>query len=208
MANFHLILGGARSGKSTHAEALALAARARSEKPKKLTYIATATAGDDEMSERIKRHKLRRSEQWLTIEEPLDLASAISKLDDSSIVLIDCLTLWLSNCLHANCWDKQKTMLLNALAQSKADIIMVSNEVGSGIVPMGELSRQFVDESGWLHQELAQLCENVSLIIAGLPLSLKPNTIQTISNFESTEFLAPPESFNTPEPEQTKVTRE
>lgn len=175
----HLVLGGARSGKSTFAENLALEALSKL-KPRKqhhsnqsIIYIATATAGDDEMSDRIKQHRHRRDEQWQTIEEPLDLAKTLNECPADSIILVDCLTLWLSNCLHRKCWDSQKKQLLETLPQLPSTVILVSNEVGSGIIPMGELSRQFVDESGWLHQHLAEHCSDVSLIVAGLPMALK-----------------------------------
>lgn len=172
----HLILGGARSGKSRYAEQQA---QQHAEKNhQQLWYVATATRGDDEMVLRIQEHQMRRGEQWQLIEEPVDLVSQLNRLDsEDHCVLIDCLTLWLSNILlseEANVsWKKIKPLFLQAFTSSKASIFMVSNEVGSGIVPMGELSRQFVDESGWLHQDLATACDQVSLVTAGLPLALK-----------------------------------
>lgn len=174
----HLVLGGARSGKSTFAENLALEALSKHKtlKPhsnKSIIYIATATASDGEMSGRIKQHQDRRDEHWRTIEEPLNLAQTLSVCPSDSVILVDCLTLWLSNCLHKECWNTQKKQLLKTLPRLPSTVILVSNEVGSGIVPMGELSRQFVDESGWLHQRLAELCSDVSLIVAGLPMALK-----------------------------------
>jgi len=151
----YLILGGARSGKSSFAERLI--EKISTEKGTKKVYVATATAGDDEMSDRIQRHK--------------------------NHVLIDCLTLWLSNCLHKGCWTEQRAELLSALQTCQADVVMVSNEVGSGIIPMGELSRQFTDQSGWLHQDLAQQCSHVSLIVAGLESTLKtPNLNDSIKS--------------------------
>lgn len=168
----HLILGGARSGKSTFAENAVLEL-CKQHNIKQRYYIATATAGDGEMSDRIQQHQARRDALWHTIEEPIELAKVLLNCPSESIVLIDCLTLWLSNCLHHNCWDIQKRALLESLPKLTARLIFVSNEVGSGIVPMGELSRQFVDESGWLHQRLAEHCSDVSLIVAGLPLALK-----------------------------------
>jgi adenosylcobinamide kinase/adenosylcobinamide-phosphate guanylyltransferase len=169
----HLVLGGARSGKSTYAEKLALELIRQNTSNSQLIYIATATAADGEMSKRISQHQARRDDRWLTIEEPVELADTLLQCPGNATVLIDCLTLWLSNCLHQDCWDSQKTKLLDAVAQITAKVIIVSNEVGSGIVPMGELSRTFVDESGWLHQRLAEQCSDVSLIVAGLPLALK-----------------------------------
>jgi adenosylcobinamide kinase/adenosylcobinamide-phosphate guanylyltransferase len=171
----HLILGGARSGKSTFAEKLSLELHQQKSSNSQLLYIATATAGDSEMSRRISQHQTRRDAQWRTIEEPIELAETLLKCPVDATILVDCLTLWLSNCLHQNCWNSQKRKLLDIVAQIPTNIIFVSNEVGSGIVPMGELSRQFVDESGWIHQRLAEQCSDVSLIVAGLPLALKRN---------------------------------
>jgi len=181
--SIHLILGGARSGKSTYAENCAIDAFSNNQLAQqsseqlnnqaKLIYLATATAGDNEMSERIRHHQERRNADWQLIEEPLDLANIINNANSNTTILVDCLTLWLSNCLHREVWLQQRTDLLNALTETTANIIMVSNEVGSGIVPMGELSRQFVDESGWLHQQIASIADKVDLVVAGLPLSLK-----------------------------------
>jgi len=167
----YLILGGARSGKSSFAERLVEGITNR--KGTKKVYIATATADDDEMFERIARHKNQRDKQWRVNEERFDLATHLNKASTNDCILIDCLTLWLSNCLHQECWIEQRAKLLTALQSCPADVIMVSNEVGSGIVPMGKLSRQFIDESGWLHQALAQQCSHVSLIVAGLENVLK-----------------------------------
>jgi len=175
-----LILGGARSGKSRLAEQRALEWQAQTRG--ELIYLATASAGDDEMSHRIHQHQARRNERWQLIEEPLDLAGAIAgqqALKQPACLLIDCLTLWISNCLHSGCWETERERLLAQVqtltaGSSALQLIMVSNEVGSGIVPLGELSRDFVDASGWLHQALAQACEQVTLVVAGLPLELKP----------------------------------
>ena len=173
MKKSHLILGGARSGKSSYAEQLTLDAHMRQAAPNELVYIATATAGDDEMAARIGHHQARRKQQWQTIEEPINLAKVLTQFDENSIILIDCLTLWLSNCLHQECWSAEKDEFISAVKNSKSDIFMVSNEVGSGVIPMGSLSRKFVDESGWLHQQLAKICEKVTLVVAGLPMALK-----------------------------------
>jgi len=170
----YLILGGARSGKSRYAENAALALHQQSNSDSSLIYLATATSGDSEMQDRIKHHQQRRdSEKWLLKEEPVNIANVISECKSSDTILVDCLTLWLSNCLHQQCWLKQRDTLLGALNHYQGNVVMVSNEVGSGIVPMGALSRQFVDESGWLHQQLAEICDNVSLVVAGLPLHIK-----------------------------------
>lgn len=166
----HLILGGARSGKSTYAERAVLEHADTDRKP---FYIATASAGDSEMSERIQQHQQRRDKQWVLIEEKIALAEQITRLKQGDRVLIDCLTLWLSNCLHQDCWPAQRDALLDALSTTDATVVMVSNEVGSGIVPMGELSRQFVDHSGWLHQAVAAHCDTVTLVVAGLAMPLK-----------------------------------
>ena len=165
-----LILGGARSGKSRYAEQQ-LVQNAGDDKS--LIYVATATADDGEMNTRIQQHQSRRDESWRLIEEPLLLAEVISSFTSNDLVLIDCLTLWISNCLHHNVWTQYKNDFLQAYEQSQATIILVSNEVGQGVVPMGELSRRFVDETGWLHQDLAALSERVTMVVAGLPMTLK-----------------------------------
>lgn len=164
----HLILGGARSGKSRFAEQCALAS------PHQLHYIATAQALDEEMATRVAMHRQQRNPRWQLIEEPLQLHTALQCADGANnCILVDCLTLWLSNCLAAEIWTESKQQLLNTLDQLSADVLLVSNEVGNGIVPLGKLSRTFVDESGCLHQELAQRCERVTLVTAGLPQTLK-----------------------------------
>lgn len=168
----HLILGGARSGKSRYAEQLCLSLQQQNPSSE-LVYIATATAGDGEMANRIEQHQRRRGPEWRLNECTVNLAASLKDTHSDSIVLIDCLTLWLSNCLHQHCWDTERARFLDSLARFEGTVIMVSNEVGSGIVPLGRLSREFVDQSGWLHQELAKKCNNVSLVVAGLPLSLK-----------------------------------
>lgn len=167
----HLILGGARSGKSRFAERTTK--QLASHQNKQLIYIATATADDQEMAERIKKHQQDRTQDWQLKEHPTKLAAAIEKSTDQQSILVDCLTLWLSNCLHQNIWQEEKDAFLNALKQCPCDVVLVSNEVGSGIIPMGELSRQFVDESGWLHQQLADICTDVSMVVAGLAMPLK-----------------------------------
>ena len=163
-----LILGGARSGKSRLAEA-----RAR-ESGHRLIYIATATAGDDEMAARIGHHRARRGPEWQTVESPLDLADTLDTLArPDRCLVVDCLTLWLSNCLHHQRWPAERDALLKAVGRLPGRVILVSNEVGSGLVPLGELSRHFADESGWLHQQLAQVARRVTLVVAGLSLELK-----------------------------------
>lgn len=169
MTLFHeLILGGARSGKSTLAEQRAVNSALE------LVYVATATAGDGEMSQRITHHQQRRGAQWTLVEEPIALAETLRQQQHPGrCIVIDCLTLWLSNCLHRQCWEQESTQLLTVLPELSGHIILVSNETGLGVVPMGELSRQFVDEAGFLHQQLANVCQQVTLVVAGLPLALK-----------------------------------
>ena len=178
----HLILGGARSGKSRLAENIAKDAEL---KGLSVCYLATAQAHDEEMNQRIVQHQNDRPKHWDLLESPLYLAEAIKQaLEKSDCVLIDCLTLWLSNCLcHENSdfYAQQKAVFIEFLTSFIKDensykskqLIFVSNEVGHGIVPMGELSRQFVDQAGWLHQELAALANQVDFVMAGLPLTLK-----------------------------------
>ena len=147
-----LILGGARSGKSARAQALAEAAS-----PHRL-FVATAEALDAEMTDRIKRHQADRGEGWRTIEAPLDLVSVIQ----GESVLIDCLTLWLSNLFHHNRDIEQETMALcNALQSSQVQIALVSNEIGLGLVPETSLGRAFRDAQGRLNQKVAAVCTNI-----------------------------------------------
>ncbi|KPH64523.1 adenosylcobinamide kinase [Pseudoalteromonas porphyrae] len=170
-ANHTLILGGARSGKSRFAEQLAQ----QSNKP--VIYLATGQAHDVEMQTRIKHHQQQRPTDWQLIEEPITLAATLqTHSSKNNCILVDCLTLWLSNCLcsgRSDCWDEQKTAFLNIFDNLPGQVIFVSNEVGHGIVPLGELSRQFVDESGWLHQAIAVKAARVEFIMAGLALTLK-----------------------------------
>lgn len=178
MAKIHLILGGARSGKSSMAEREAIAQAEVT--GKNLVYIATAQAHDQEMTERINKHQKDRSLDWQTIECPLELVEELSELKQQAVViLVDCLTLWVTNYLcqyGIDRWQQVKQLFNLALSEwstAEADLLLVSNEVGHGIVPMGELSRQFVDESGWLHQDIAKVADKVDFIMAGLPLNLK-----------------------------------
>ena len=166
-----LILGGARSGKS------ALAERTASESARAVEDVATAQARDGEMAARIAHHRERRPPHWFCIEEPLALANVLrDHARDDRCVLVDCLTLWLSNLLgdgDATRFARERDALLDALPTLPGEILLVSNEVGLGVVPMGELSRRFVDEAGRLHQQIAQRCERVLFVAAGLPLTLK-----------------------------------
>jgi adenosylcobinamide kinase/adenosylcobinamide-phosphate guanylyltransferase len=166
-----LILGGARSGKSRLAERLA------AESGLAVVYLATSQALDGEMSSRIREHRERRPAHWGLIEEPLQLARVLrEQAGDGRCLLVDCLTLWLTNLLMLD--DPQRLLaernaLLEALVELPGRIIFVSNETGLGVVPMGELSRRYVDEAGWLHQALAERCERVVFTVAGLPMILK-----------------------------------
>lgn len=166
-----LILGGARSGKSRCAEQLAAGSGLER------VYIATATAGDAEMASRIRDHRERRDDGWTTVEESLELARMlVEHASPNRCLLVDCLTLWLTNLLLAPdpaVFPRERARLLAVLAELPGRVIFVSNEVGQGVVPMDALSRRFVDESGWLHQELAARCDRVLWVVAGLPQVLK-----------------------------------
>jgi adenosylcobinamide kinase/adenosylcobinamide-phosphate guanylyltransferase len=168
-----LILGGARSGKSALAERLAVDARCA------VTYLATAQALDPEMAQRIDHHRARRPAAWACVEEPLALAATLREhAREQHCVLVDCLTLWLSNLLgdaDPTRFARERIALLDVVPQLPGEIIFVSNEVGLGITPMGELTRRFVDEAGRLHQALAERCERVLFVAAGLPFPLKGN---------------------------------
>ena len=144
-----------------------------------VTYIATAAAHDQEMDDRISHHQSRRPDHWLLVEEPLFLGRSIEQLNQKgNCLLIDCLTLWITNLLlkdDATFFEEQTALLLKSLSQSNNHIILVSNETGMGVVPLGEISRRFVDESGRLHQALASIADKVTLSVAGLPMILKDN---------------------------------
>lgn len=176
MGRIELILGGARSGKSRYAEQQLLQANSD------VVYIATAQALDGEMQQRIERHQQQRPAHWHTIEQPIALAEAIQQVSAShprAAILVDCLTLWVTNCLLADsdCWPSEKDALLRLLPQLSQPLWLVSNEVGQGIIPMGELSRRFVDEAGWLHQAIAAQADGVTWMVAGLPMVVKSSAI-------------------------------
>lgn len=163
------ILGGARSGKTAYA--LGQAQRASQGR---LTMIATAQALDAEMATRIARHQAERGEAWTTIEAPLDLAGAVRNLRPGDVAVIDCLTLWLTNQMLAEAQIAPAVAeLIEALAASPAGLVVISNEVGQGIVPDNALARRFRDEAGWMHQALAKAADQVVMVIAGLPMRLK-----------------------------------
>jgi len=163
-----LVLGGARSGKSRHAEALVQA------HAPPWTYIATAQGFDDEMRERIALHRERRPQGWITRDAPLDLARAIREAEPRTPVLVDCLTLWLTNVMLAE-RDVPAAIaeLEEACAEAVGPLVLVSNEVGLGIVPDNALARRFRDHAGILHQRLAARADQVLLMVAGLPLTVK-----------------------------------
>ncbi|MGP6461011.1 bifunctional adenosylcobinamide kinase/adenosylcobinamide-phosphate guanylyltransferase [Pseudomonas parakoreensis] len=166
-----LILGGARSGKSRLAEKLA------SDSQLAVTYIATSQPLDGEMNARVAHHRARRPAEWALIEEPIALARVLREnAGGERCLLVDCLTLWLTNLLmldDAARLAAERDALLDGLASLPGEIIFVSNETGMGVVPLGELTRRYVDEAGWLHQALAERCQRVVLTVAGLPLTLK-----------------------------------
>lgn len=166
-AHLTLVLGGARSGKSRYAESLIAAL------PPPWTYLATAEAGDAEMAARIAAHRARRGPQWRTIEAPRDLAAGLNSCQTAP-VLVDCLTLWLSNLMLADADIEAEMVLLEqTLSAAFAPIVLVANEVGSGIVPNNPLGRRFRDRQGVLNQRMAVRADRVVLVVAGLPLAIK-----------------------------------
>ncbi|MCQ4349060.1 bifunctional adenosylcobinamide kinase/adenosylcobinamide-phosphate guanylyltransferase [Pseudomonas stutzeri] len=166
-----LILGGARSGKSRLAERLAI------ESGLAVTYLATAQAGDGEMAARIAHHQARRPAGWALVEEPVRLMQALrDHAAENRCLLVDCLTLWLTNLLlldDGNHLTRERDALLEGIAALPGRLILVGNETGLGVVPLGELTRRYVDEAGWLHQALAERAQRVTFCVAGLPMILK-----------------------------------
>ncbi len=167
-----LVLGGARSGKSAFAEKLVAATGGT------VVYVATAAAGDGEMADRIARHRAARDPRWRTIEEPLDLAATLRReAEGNAAILVDCLTLWLSNLIGAGRDVAEATSdLADCLSAMKSPVVLVSNEVGEGIVPANALSRGFRDDHGRLNQAVADVADQVVLMVAGQPLLVKPAT--------------------------------
>jgi adenosylcobinamide kinase/adenosylcobinamide-phosphate guanylyltransferase len=179
----HLILGGARSGKTRCAlnVAASLAERCHA----RVFYVATAEARDAEMEDRIRRHRLERPAHWNTVEAPHQLARALESIPAQGVIVIDCLTLWLSNALLQDfredeptadlpTWFAERDSLLKHLEQARQSIVLVSNEVGMGIVPLAPVTRRFQSEQGWLNQAVAGLCEQVTLVVAGIALPVRP----------------------------------
>ncbi|AFM32688.1 MULTISPECIES: bifunctional adenosylcobinamide kinase/adenosylcobinamide-phosphate guanylyltransferase [Stutzerimonas stutzeri subgroup] len=166
-----LILGGARSGKSRFAERLA------ADSGLAVTYIATSQPLDGEMTERIAHHRERRPAHWTLVEEPLQLVRVLREQAAANrCLLVDCLTLWLTNLLmldDAARLAEERDALLECLDGLPGRILLVSNETGLGVVPLGELTRRYVDEAGWLHQAVAERAQRVTFMVAGLPMTLK-----------------------------------
>jgi len=164
-----LVLGGARSGKSSFSEKLVLSSGLDAD------YVATGRAWDDEMRERIREHQSRRGAVWTGHEEPVDLVGLLQKIDDPKrIILIDCLTLWVTNLMMDNRdMPAEFEALCRHIAVAKAQLVFVSNEVGLGIVPDNRMAREFRDHAGRLHQNVAEVANEVYFIAAGLPLKMK-----------------------------------
>lgn len=171
MKKVTLLTGGSRSGKSAHALELA-------DQYKKKAFIATAVAFDKEMEDRVQKHQAERGKEYLTIEEPLDVAKAIeSAPDDTEAIVLDCLTVWTGN-LQYHFPDKVERQeyldgLFNCLRNPKCHIYVVTNEVGMGIVPENALSREFRDEAGWLNQQVASIANQVIFMVSGIPMMIK-----------------------------------
>ena len=177
-----LVLGAARSGKTNHA---ILLAQSLSSKPgREVVYVATAQALDPEMTRRIQLHRAERPDSWTTVEAPKELAQALQSLGDETIVIVDCLTLWLSNVMlkdfsEANpteplpSWQRERSAFLQWLNEFRGTAFLVTNEVGAGIVPMSALSRRFQDEQGRLNQAVAAICDTVTLVVAGIAVPIK-----------------------------------
>ncbi|MFE1815064.1 bifunctional adenosylcobinamide kinase/adenosylcobinamide-phosphate guanylyltransferase [Metapseudomonas otitidis] len=166
-----LILGGARSGKSRLAE------RQAADSGLAVVYIATSQPLDGEMSARVAHHRARRPDHWGLVEEPVELARVLREhASDGTCLLVDCLTLWLTNLLMLEDDARlaaERDALLACIAELPGRVLLVSNETGLGVVPLGELTRRYVDEAGWLHQALAERCTRVTFTVAGLPMLLK-----------------------------------
>ncbi len=163
-----LVLGGVRSGKSALAEQLV------SEQAEPVVYVATATIGDAEMHERVRRHRTRRPAEWSLQEEPLrlgELLNQVARKAPAPVLLIDCVSLWVSNLLHADeaVFARERDHFLSALVDYPAPVVVVSNEVGLGIIGMDPLTRRFADELGWLNQALAKRCDGWCCQWPGLP---------------------------------------
>lgn len=177
-----LILGGARSGKTAHAISLAKSLSAH--KNFDVTYVATAQPLDAEMRHRISLHRAERPATWHTLEAPGGLAQAVAALPTDRVVVIDCMTLWLSNALLHDFredaptaslpdWERERADFLQWLNATHNEVLLISNEVGAGIVPLSPVSRRFQDEQGRLNQALAAICDQVTLVVAGIAVPIK-----------------------------------
>jgi adenosylcobinamide kinase / adenosylcobinamide-phosphate guanylyltransferase len=182
-AGRRLIIGGARSGKTAHAIALATALSAA--QGADVTYVATAQALDEEMHHRISLHRAERPATWRTLEAPAGLAQALHARSESGILVIDCMTLWLSNALLKDfredaptapmpTWEIERDQFLQWLQAVRDEVLLISNEVGTGIVPLAPVARRFQDEQGRLNQMLAAVCDQVTLVVAGIAIPIKP----------------------------------
>lgn len=177
-----LILGGARSGKTAHA--ISLAKSLSTQKKSDVTYVATAQPLDDEMRHRISLHRSERPSAWHTLEAPGGLAQAVAALPADHIVVIDCMTLWLSNALLQDFrgdaptaalpnWERECAGFVQWLNATDNEVLLISNEVGAGIVPLSAVARRFQDEQGRLNQALAAICDQVTLVVAGIAVPIK-----------------------------------
>lgn len=177
-----LILGGARSGKTAHA--LSLAKSLSAQKKFDVTYVATAQPLDAEMRHRISLHRAERPATWHTVEAPGSLAQAVAALPADHVVVIDCMTLWLSNALLHDfredaptaalpTWERERAEFLQWLSATCNEVLLISNEVGAGIVPLSPVARRFQDEQGRLNQALAATCDQVTLVVAGIAVPIK-----------------------------------
>lgn len=177
-----LILGGARSGKTAHA--ISLAKSLSTQRNFDVTYVATAQPLDDEMRHRISLHRAERPATWHTLEAPGGLAQAVSTLPADRVVVIDCMTLWLSNALLQDfrddaptaglpVWERERADFLQWLNATHNEVVLISNEVGAGIVPLSPVSRRFQDEQGRLNQALGVICDQVTLVVAGIAVPIK-----------------------------------
>ncbi|HKQ81259.1 MAG TPA: bifunctional adenosylcobinamide kinase/adenosylcobinamide-phosphate guanylyltransferase [Steroidobacteraceae bacterium] len=178
----HLVLGGARSGKTRHA--LSVATTLASARGADVVYVATAEALDEEMRDRIQHHRNERPAQWQTLEAPRRLGRALADVPESAVIIVDCLTLWLSNAVLQDfreeaptsplpTWSDERQEFMGQLARAQHSIVLVSNEVGGGIVPLAPVARRFQSEQGWLNQAVASICERVTLVVAGIPVIVK-----------------------------------
>ena len=178
----YLVLGAARSGKTRFALNTAKSlARAQG---KEVVYVATAEAHDDEMRERVARHRVERPADWRTLEAPRELARSLAFIESTSVIIVDCLTLWLSNAVLCDfredvptaalpTWAQEREAFMGWLRNCPHTLILVSNEVGGGVVPASPLARRFQSEQGWLNQDVADVCEDVTLVVAGLGVAIK-----------------------------------